>query len=526
MLGQARAEGRQARHRGGGQRRHAFFHGAGLHQLGELFQALVGQGNVLVEVDQHAEHFLEVRIVILQRVIQLARADDDDLDLQGDDLRIEGHGGDAAEVAERRLHLQLARMQGALERIPDEGLAEHLLRFENQEAAVGPVQGAGAQLAVAGVERALIGVVFDAAEQVVVGRMRLEHHGRTALGVMADHQGRAVLLLEQLTGLRIGLFHLDQLVDHGLQQVDLHRLQVGADAGIFRVLFRQRRQQRLQRHCDGFFIELAQLVARLALPLRQAGQFFVESFFQGGDIEVEALALGFRQLGELGFVQRLALEHRGEGDVAAVAVQRHVLFQGQLLDHIERLVVALVEGAVDGALLLLIGRVLEYRREGRQQVVDQQVDVGDERPGTARRQLQRARFARLVEVIDVDVVRRGRQTLGLGLEVAFDEREAAGAGLAHDEHVVTGTRHGHAELQGLDRTLLTEHATERLQVIGAGEVELLGRERTGECFRCQPQMGCNGVWHWKSLNGGLVKSWPHRRPSTSHLVGCGHAKKP
>ena len=114
----------------------------------------------------------------------------------------------------------------------------------------------------------MIGVVFNTAEQVVVSWVRLEHHRRTTAMVMAYHQTGAVLLLQQLAGLRVRLVHIHQLLDDGLQQVDLHRLQVGADPGIFRVALGQRRQQRLQRQADGFFIELTQLVARLALPLR------------------------------------------------------------------------------------------------------------------------------------------------------------------------------------------------------------------------------------------------------------------
>src|SRR3546814_3294298 len=67
MFSQARAIGRQTRNGRGSKRRHALFGSAGLHQLGELFEAVLGQRDVLVEVHQHAEHFLEVRIQVLQR---------------------------------------------------------------------------------------------------------------------------------------------------------------------------------------------------------------------------------------------------------------------------------------------------------------------------------------------------------------------------------------------------------------------------------------------------------------------------
>ncbi|MNH33912.1 hypothetical protein D3C79_944700 [compost metagenome] len=87
--------------------------------------------------------------------------------------------------------------------------------------------------------------------------MRLEHHRRAAADVMADHQAWRVLLFEQLARLGVGLAVIDQLFDHGAQQVDLHGLQISADGGVFCVLFRQRRQQWLQGQGDGFFVEVA-----------------------------------------------------------------------------------------------------------------------------------------------------------------------------------------------------------------------------------------------------------------------------
>ncbi|MNG13255.1 hypothetical protein D3C84_969230 [compost metagenome] len=78
---------------------------------------------------------------------------------------------------------------------------------------------------------------------------------------MTDHQARRVLLLQQLAGDSIGLAVVDQLLDHGLEQIHLHRLQVTAHGGVLGVFLRQRRQQWLQRQGDGFFVQLAQFIA-------------------------------------------------------------------------------------------------------------------------------------------------------------------------------------------------------------------------------------------------------------------------
>ncbi|MNJ38278.1 hypothetical protein D3C77_331210 [compost metagenome] len=101
VFGQACAVGCQASHGICAQRRHTLLAGAGLEQLGELLQAFVDHGDVFVEVDQYPEHFLEVRIMILQGVIQLTRADDHHFNVQRDHLRIEGDGGQAAVFTQR-----------------------------------------------------------------------------------------------------------------------------------------------------------------------------------------------------------------------------------------------------------------------------------------------------------------------------------------------------------------------------------------------------------------------------------------
>ncbi|MNI71048.1 hypothetical protein D3C73_1269010 [compost metagenome] len=156
------------------------------------------------------------------------------------------------------------------------------------------MQRAWAQLAVGGVQRPLVGAVFDPPEQVVVGRVRFEHHRGATDGVVADHQAWGILLFEQLARHGVGLAVIDQLLDHGAQQVQLHRLQVGAHRCVLGVLFRQRRQQWLQGQGNGFFVELTQVVVRLALPLWQACQFFVEALLKVGDVLVKLLADLFR----------------------------------------------------------------------------------------------------------------------------------------------------------------------------------------------------------------------------------------
>jgi len=147
--------------------------------------------------------------------------------------------------------------------------------------------------------------------------------------------------------------------------------------------------------------------------------------------------------------------------------------------------------------------MLEYRRKGRHQVVDQLTNVGNELARSALRQLYHARLAWLVKVVYVEPVRGRIQSFAFSLEVATYEREPPGPRLTHYINVIARARHRHAELQRLDSPLLSEHAEKGLQLIGGLEGELAGFEGTGERIRRQAQAGSDSFGHWKSL-----QEWP------------------
>ncbi len=211
------------------------------------------------------------------------------------------------------------------------------------------------------------------------------------------------------------------------------------------------------------------------------------------------LALGFGQLGELSLVERFTLLHRSKGDVIAVAVKGDFLFQRELLNDIQRLVVALVERTIDRALLLLKARMLEHCRERRQQVVDQLIDIGDKGCCAAVGQLQHTWLTRFVEIVYVNPVRRRLQSLAFSFQIAPHEGETPRPRLPHHIHVIAGARHCHAELQRLDCALLTEHTKKRLKFGGGVEVELAGLEGTGQRIGCQAQAGSDRFRHRESL---------------------------
>lgn len=100
---------------------------------------------------------------------------------------------------------------------------------------------------------------------------------------------------------------VDQQLHHHLEQVLVYSLDVLAHRRVVAVAFGQWHQQWVERLGNGLLVQLAQLVAGFALPLRQAGQCLAEQILEFGNIGVVALALGLGQLCELGLLQSPAL---------------------------------------------------------------------------------------------------------------------------------------------------------------------------------------------------------------------------
>jgi hypothetical protein len=197
--------------------------------------------HVLVEVDHHLEQLAEFRVEVVQQVVDHSLADQHHLDVERDRLGLERHGADQAQHLSERLGADLARAQRALERLPGERLGKHLDRVEQQVAAVGAVERARLDQGEVGHQRAHLGDVLDAADQVAVRRVVLIHDRRSlGVGVLDQHvdavapEGHVGLLalrdwdaeLHRLLAF-LGLLEHFRVVEHVL----LERREVGAHLG-------------------------------------------------------------------------------------------------------------------------------------------------------------------------------------------------------------------------------------------------------------------------------------------------------
>ena len=242
-----------------------------------------GARQLVLEVSNHFEQLGEVGVVGLQQVIQLALADQDDLDVERDRHGVERHRVDQRQHLAERFDPNLARTQGAFQTLPGIRLHQQLVRVEDEIAAVGLVQCARFDEGEVGDQGAEVFDVLDPADEVGVGGVIGRHHRRAGEAVAIDQdvdlvaaetgrrrQGETVQQRWRLRGFAEFVGVLDEV---GLDVVEIGAH--GLDVGVF---VAQLAELVFHRQAGKLAVEGAQAGAFLALPLRAFADELVQLF--------------------------------------------------------------------------------------------------------------------------------------------------------------------------------------------------------------------------------------------------------
>jgi hypothetical protein len=444
----------------------------------------VGRGiarHVLIEVRGDLEELGEVRIVGVQQVVEQALPHQHHLEVEGDGLGVERHRSDERELLPQRVDADLARAQRSLERLPGEGLGEQLQRIEDEVAAVRAVQHARLDQAEVGHERAHLRDVLDAADQRVVARLVLIDDRRAGGGGVLDQHVHRVAAEHRLG--RLGLRHRDAEEHHRLavlrlaeglgvlEHVFLDLAQVVLHLRQRAVFGLQLLDQAAHRGARHLAVQGAQPAQGFAPPLRHLGEDFFQLPLERVDRALQPLLLLRRQLRELLGLHDPFAGERAEAEAARRAHERYALGARPLADVVQHLLLAAAELVLDLLAPVAVFVGFEGGRHGGAQVFHQPLHAGAERRRLSRRQRQRARPVRRLEVEDVAPVRGRRQPARLRLELPPHDGVAAEAFRAHGEKIVALAPHADAELDRAERARLAEEALQVLEVGGAAEGE-------------------------------------------------------
>ena len=383
-----------------------------------------------------------------------------------------GSGSSVAVVGETHLlrdvlHAYLAGLEGPLEGVPGVRLGEKLAGFQHQEAAVGLMQRAGLDHAEIGEEGAELGLVLDAAHQILQDRVALVDNGGPGLcGVVHQHvdsvlaEGPLALLPprdryphEHDRGLFIRLLEVFGVVDnvgqHGLEVV--HHLRHGAPAVthvVDKVL-----------GCEGghFTVEFSHGVAAGAFVLPNEPHDLLQMLVERLQALVDALLLFGGECLVCFARHGLALSGLGRESQTRRGAHHDETAGIRLLAEVGELRLLLLADLLsDDALLLLVLLAFEGMGDGRLQVLDELLHVLAELLGLACRQVDGVRTVRLSEVVDVHpVVGRGARGGLVGQEVVDGARLAGPRG-SRGVDVVAVVVDAHAEGHRRDRSVLTD----------------------------------------------------------------------
>ena len=440
---------------------------------------LIAARHLVLEIGRHLEQFAELRVVFGQQVIQHAVAQQHYLDLEGNRLRFQRYGADQAVHLPQRFDTDLARRQGALERLPGKRLGQQLDGIQHQIAAIGLMHCAGLDQHEIGDQRPQLRGVLHPADQVLVSGVLLVDDRRAPLPVVIDQQ------VDPETG-EVGRFRHGQQIRrrrlllrmakivHVLDDILLYLVQVGQHRRKLGIVLTQRIDEVAHGKQHRFFIELAHFLDAFATQALHLMDRLFQHFLQHGGIALDPFALILWQLGVLVRADDFAILGRREGKTVGGTQQGDFPLGGGIAHFGECLGLALAEIVVDLAQAATVFITFEHGRDGCAQFAHQLLHIVAQFDSGACRQSDHARFVRLREIVDVAPVARWRSLAGALLEQVLHQRALATAGRAHHVQVVSLAAHADAELCCIGGTQLPDDLGKVFK-LGCGiEGELVG----------------------------------------------------
>src|SRR5690606_6254360 len=182
------------------------------------------------------------------------------------------------------------------------------------------------------------------------------------------------------------------------------------------------------------------------------------------------LLLG-RQLFELRVAQDLAVADRRDREAVRRADETDVLAPSLLLQRFERAPVAILELLVDLRDTVAVMLALERRGDGLVELLDEPLHVAAQHRRAAGREPQRHRLALVVEIVDVAPVGGLRRLGRAGAQELLDDRVPVASGRAEHEDVEAVLPDPHAEIEGLDGSVLADREARIVELLGGREAE-------------------------------------------------------
>ena len=423
------------------------------------------------EIGLDLEQLGEVGIEFAQAIEQPGLAEQHDLQVERDGLRLDRHGLAAIQNLGEVLDLDLGFAQGALERFPGDVLLQQLERIDQQEAAIGNVQAARLDEHEVSDDRHQQGDVLHLADQIGKRRQGQRNDGRAARGRIVDQE----VDLVTVEGNLFAPLALPLLVATGarLQRVDMRdeilvdRVEIGVDRPVGIVAAGQRIQQIADDGLAQLAVERAHAFLRVCADGLEPFHRPFELVLQLARTLAQPLAVRLRQPPIFVVRERQPIALRREVEMALTLDQREALALRRATQCLQRAVDSAAELFLDGPAPLAIVFALEQLRHGRLKRFDELPHRVFEHGTFARGEAQRRRPVRRRKIVDVAPVGRRRHIRRETLERAADRTAPAAALRTGDEDVVAGLRNPGAEGDGAHGAVLAD---------GAGQI---GQARRG-----------------------------------------------
>jgi len=348
---------------------------------------------------------------------------------------------------------------------------------DHEIAAVGLVQGTGLDEIEVDDERAEVRQVLHATDQILVGRVVLDHHRRADARVVRDQkvgliapQPRRRLIARGLAALGRVLRRLPRLGGR-VDEIAPHRGQMSHDLWKIGELVFALGHQMIHGERRELAMQFLQPVAPLAPPDRHLVDDALELLLQSLDSGGDALALPLGQLLVLFRIDHHTAAHGRERKSRRRMDERDALALRLLAEILKRFALALAEPLAELFRARAILLALERGGNRGQRLFGELAHRIAQLRSAAGRQLEGLGSVGLLEVVHVAPVGGLRRRRGLGFQEAAHQRVLAHARRPEHEYVIAGAAYRHTEAHCVDRAFLADRAGHGIEICCARTAE-------------------------------------------------------
>ena len=388
-----------------------------LDKLCDFLDIFIRARHFIIKICPNLEKFIKFLVIFIQKLIIIAAANHNNLDLCRNRLRLQGRRNHGTCLLPHGIHIDFSRFYHAPQRLPSLWHRKNILRLHNQIAAVCLMEQTALYLHKIRRQIPEFAVIFHLAHQIAVGRVKCHNNRRPLTCGMVYNQIDLVLQRHILCGLfpeqrqkrgkpLLALFLLLKKSADIFQHILLHRIDISNDPLMRLIFFLYRIDMMPNGKHPRIIIQTIHLPLGFLIQIPQVAQNGARLFLHRLRFLVNLRLSFLAQIVIILLRNRFSVYHRHKENTGIRCFYLKIVLLRQGIHPRQKCISFSVKGMLQRMLLRLVFRRAKRLLQLYPQKLHQLRHILPKLFPLARRKAQRQRASGILEIINIAPVMR------------------------------------------------------------------------------------------------------------------------